>query len=455
MSQSAHSRVYVARDAQGRVVALKELHFALAPGTQEIDAFEREARLLAALTHPAIPRFVEQFQEGSGVGLRLYLATEFIQGESLAARLTRGPLDETEVRALGHAVLDVLVELQRRTPAVFHRDLKPANLMFRPDGAVVLVDFGSARQTDGSRTHRSTLVGTFGYMPPEQLGGTVDRTSDVYALAATLVHALTGAAPDSLLTDDLAVRLPSSVSPALKVWLERALSVDRTRRFANAEEARAELLAKRATPAARPAVSRGFWLALGAGVSLLGLGLVLLAQPQVQAALPTPVAAPHTDGSWFSQVKSRCNALEVKTLMAQNPPPAGPTGQGMGAGCYALAGKYADARALIDALRPGDRANAAYQVFEIAHPVADQGEDSSAGPMMELVIEYWPENYQALYHAGIAEYVAGDVTQAKARLTEFRRVYPQKDFFGDRADLVLDRIAKGLPPEPGVGLGGH
>ena len=126
------------------------------------------------------------------MGLRLYLATEFVRGESLADRLARGPLPEAEVLAIARALLGVLVTLQQRSPAIFHRDLKPANVMFREDGAVVLVDFGSARTVEGSRTHRSTLVGTFGYMPPEQLGGTVDRTSDVFALGATVLHAVTG-----------------------------------------------------------------------------------------------------------------------------------------------------------------------------------------------------------------------------------------------------------------------
>jgi serine/threonine protein kinase len=82
-----------------------------------------------------------------------------------------------------------------QTPPVLHRDLKPANVVLRPDGTLALVDFGSVRTLSTDRTHGSTLVGTFGYMPPEQLGGTVDRTSDLYALGATLLHDLTGRDP--------------------------------------------------------------------------------------------------------------------------------------------------------------------------------------------------------------------------------------------------------------------
>src|SRR5437868_5226569 len=82
VKQGPHGRVYRARDAEGQAVALKELQFAAVPGAQEIDAFQREAQVLKTLRHPAIPRFVSSFEEGEGAFLRLYLASEFIEGES-------------------------------------------------------------------------------------------------------------------------------------------------------------------------------------------------------------------------------------------------------------------------------------------------------------------------------------------------------------------------------------
>ncbi len=451
IAQSGHSRVYLARNAQGQVVALKELHFALVPSATEIDAFEREAETLASLQHPSIPRFVERFTEGTGVGLRLYLATEFVRGESLADRLARGPLPEAEVIALGKSLLQLLVTLQQRSPAIFHRDLKPANVMFREDGSIVLVDFGSARVVDGSRTHRSTLVGTFGYMPPEQLGGTVDRTSDVFALGATLLHAVTGRPPSDLLSPDFSLSIPTSVSPRLRAWLQQALAFERTERFEGARDALEALEGRAAqvTPKKKQR-SRTLW-AVGAGLWAVLMGLIVF-----NATDPAEASSVAPQGNWFTRVKSGCNQLEVGGVMARTPPPAGADGAGYGAGCYALAGRYADARRLIETLPAGNqRATAAWRVFEIAHPVADQGEDAAAGPMMELVLEYWPENYQALYHAGIAEYAAGDSARAKQRLEEFLRVYQQKDFFTDQARLALDRIEKGLPADPALGLGRH
>ncbi|HWE25721.1 MAG TPA: serine/threonine-protein kinase, partial [Myxococcales bacterium] len=209
LAQGPHGRVYRAHAPDGSVVALKELQFASVPGAQQLDAFEREAQTLKTLHHPRIPRYIESFSEGEGVQLRLYLAAEFIEGEMLSARIARGPLAEEELRDVAGQVLRVLAYLHKL--GVLHRDLKPDNLIVRPPGEVVLVDFGSARQLSGSRTYGSTLVGTFGYMPTEQLGGTVDATSDLYALGATLLHAATGKPPSELLTNDFSLRVPGGI----------------------------------------------------------------------------------------------------------------------------------------------------------------------------------------------------------------------------------------------------
>src|SRR5438067_7532504 len=129
LSRSPHGRRDFAEDGSGRRVALKELAFALVPNAQSLDAFEREARLLRELSHPAVPRFVASFQEGQGPKLRLYIAQEFVEGESLLARIQRGPLDEPACRDIARQVLEVLDVLHRRSPKVLHRDIKPANII--------------------------------------------------------------------------------------------------------------------------------------------------------------------------------------------------------------------------------------------------------------------------------------------------------------------------------------
>lgn len=245
ISQSPHGRVYLAVDGQGARVALKELLFALVPGVEQLDAFEREATVLRSLEHPDIPRFVASFKEGSGVGTRLYLAQELLEGETLLERLTRRRLDEAEAWTLAEQVLQTLSALHRRTPALVHRDVKPANLILRPDGRVALVDFGAARHLSRDVTHGATLVGTFGYMPPEQLGGTVEPSSDLYALGATLVHALSGREPADLVDEGLVLSFEQhlQVSEPLRVFLSRLLAPKRSARFSSAVEALSALRA--------------------------------------------------------------------------------------------------------------------------------------------------------------------------------------------------------------------
>ncbi|MFP2904806.1 serine/threonine-protein kinase, partial [Pyxidicoccus sp. 3LFB2] len=255
ISQSVHGRVYLAVDPAGRPVALKELLFALVPGVEQLDAFEREAAVLRSLSHPDIPRFVASFKEGSGVGTRLYLAQEFLEGESLLQRIERQRLDEGEAWTLAEQVLQTLQALHQRPPALIHRDVKPANLILRPDGRAALVDFGAARHLARDVTHGSTLVGTFGYMPPEQLGGTVEPSSDLYALGATLVHALSGRMPADLLDDGLALSFETHVqgSESLRTFLRRLVAPRRSERFGSAGEALATLRAARG-PVAPPVV---------------------------------------------------------------------------------------------------------------------------------------------------------------------------------------------------------
>ncbi|MCP3166824.1 serine/threonine protein kinase [Myxococcus qinghaiensis] len=245
ISQSPHGRVYLAVDGQGTRVALKELLFALVPGVEQLDAFEREAAVLRSLEHPDIPRFVASFKEGSGVGTRLYLAQELLEGETLLERISRSRLDEAEAWTLAEQVLQTLSALHRRTPALVHRDVKPANLILKPDGRVALVDFGAARHLARDVTHGSTLVGTFGYMPPEQLGGTVEPSSDLYALGATLVHALSGREPADLVDEGLVLSFEQhlQVSEPLRVFLGRLLAPKRSGRFASAVEALSALRA--------------------------------------------------------------------------------------------------------------------------------------------------------------------------------------------------------------------
>jgi tetratricopeptide (TPR) repeat protein len=154
-----------------------------------------------------------------------------------------------------------------------------------------------------------------------------------------------------------------------------------------------------------------------------------------------PPVSPTADAAeWFRRVKPYCNSVEITVVQRQSPPPANTAGVGYHAACYALAGRIDDARRLIDGLPPAERYRAAGVVFDIGHPVADAGDDRSAGPIMELVIDYWPNHYMALYHAGMAEYMLGQRALAKKNLEEFLRLYKQNDGWRSNGIEILKRL---------------
>jgi hypothetical protein len=160
-------------------------------------------------------------------------------------------------------------------------------------------------------------------------------------------------------------------------------------------------------------------------------------QPPEQVA---PSSGATTGAEWFRRMKPYCNSVEVTTVVAATPAPATLDGAGYHAACLALAGKIDAARRVIDARPEHERANAAYIVFAVGHPVADAGDDRSAGPIMELVVDYVPTHYMALYHAGMAEYMLGQRDLAKKNLEAFLDIYKQNDGWRSNALDVLARL---------------
>jgi len=155
-----------------------------------------------------------------------------------------------------------------------------------------------------------------------------------------------------------------------------------------------------------------------------------------------PVAATFggSAGEWFAAIKPYCNAVEVELAQRQHPAPSTLDGHGLSAACYALGGKIDLARAALDRLPAADRAQAAGIVFGVAHPVADAGDDRSAGPIMELVVDYIPNHYVALYHAGMSEYALGQPALARTHLKAFLSYYDANDGWTQNARDVLARL---------------
>lgn len=206
-----------------RVCAMKEMFYA---GTdtedrqQRLRAFEREAGLLAVLSHPAIPKIYDYFA-GDG---RAYLVHEFVPGRDLEAlsREKGGGYTESELRSWGMQICDVLIYLHGQLPhPIIFRDLKPSNVMLGEHGALIVIDFGIARTFQ--RSQRATLIGTEGYAAPEQYRGIVDPRVDVYALGATLHHLATADDPRYQTPFTFEQRRPRRFNPDLSERFEQVI----------------------------------------------------------------------------------------------------------------------------------------------------------------------------------------------------------------------------------------
>jgi Tol biopolymer transport system component len=189
--------VYRARDTRlGRDVALKVVPAAFAMEPGRLERFDREARALAALNHPAIAS-IYSVEEVEGTRA---LVLELVEGDTLEDRLRRGPLRPDEATRIARAVADALEAAHDR--GLVHRDVKPANIKITPAGDVKVLDFGIAKILHADDTATSTgtahgaVVGTAAYMSPEQARGShVDKRTDIWAFGCLLYEMLTGVAP--------------------------------------------------------------------------------------------------------------------------------------------------------------------------------------------------------------------------------------------------------------------
>jgi hypothetical protein len=182
------------------------------------------------------------------------------------------------------------------------------------------------------------------------------------------------------------------------------------------------------------------FVGLSVGALTLGLGTDR-AHDHEAGPIPAPLSSPGSAAGWFAAIRPFCNPVEVESRYRWMPPPATDEGIGYSAACFALAGKVDRAREIINTLPPGEQWKGAGIVFNVAHPVADAGDDRSAGPIMEMVVEYWPNHYMALYHAGMSNYALGRPGKATKYLTEFLAQYQYNDGWRTTALQTLERMA--------------
>ncbi len=255
LGQGAFARTYLARDTtNGRQVALKILDPAQAEDWKTFEMFEREAAVLKSLRHQGIPEVFETVR-GDWLGRQVHaIALEFIDGQSIAQRIEQSAgLDRAAVMHLFIELLGVLDYLHSRIPSILHRDIKPANVIIRPDGNPVLVDFGAVRNVVRGDAG-STIAGTYGYMPYEQYMGQATASSDLYALAATFLHLITGSPPPSFLNPAGRIEVPRELpcGEPLRSVLARMLQPSPSDRYPSAREVRDALFGPAPAPAGQP-----------------------------------------------------------------------------------------------------------------------------------------------------------------------------------------------------------
>jgi serine/threonine protein kinase len=205
----------------------------------DLKLFEREVDTLKSLTHPAIPRYLDLFEQALPDGRAIALVRSHIEGKSLAQAMQRGtPFPEAKVVKLARSLLDILVYLHGQQPPVIHRDIKPSNILVSEWG-VHLIDFGSVRTDSRMQTEAFTVVGTYGYMPPEQFLGRAVLASDLYSLGVTLTALMTALQPSALphRGSEIDFDQMPQISPALADWLRWLTATDLGQRARSAKEA--------------------------------------------------------------------------------------------------------------------------------------------------------------------------------------------------------------------------
>ena len=296
-------------ESTGQVVAVKVLLRPL-----DVDArrrFEREAKALMVLAHPNCVRYIDAGQTEQG---QHFIATELVDGDDLATWGKRAK-SVRQVLSVAHQIADCLMEVHRE--GIVHRDLKPSNILVRRDDTVRILDFGIAKAADeqGDITATGTIIGTAGYMSPEQLRGRRDvgAATDQYALGVLLFELLNGRHPFQAATpiqlgmahiNEPIGPMDGAIAPDVQHLVRRLLQKDPARRFGSMREVRRELDAllgveqtkPRGTPAAPRRSSRWKAIAIIVGVAIVTVAVVTSATRQdpqpvpVARSIPAPMA---------------------------------------------------------------------------------------------------------------------------------------------------------------------
>ena len=246
LGKNAGRRTFLVRDITTQELAvIKLLLFDLDFEWHDLKFFEREVETLKSLSHPAIPRYLNSFEINSSNFKGFALVQTYIEAKSLEQQVKDGlRFTEAEIKQLAKSLLEILIYLHSCQPPVIHRDIKPSNILLNNRsgnsiGDVYLVDFGSVQTLAATDGGTITVVGTYGYMPPEQFGGRTVPASDLYSLGATLIYLITRIHPaDSPLKDgQIQLDYVNNISPYFINWLQQMTQPSLDKRFTSATEA--------------------------------------------------------------------------------------------------------------------------------------------------------------------------------------------------------------------------
>jgi eukaryotic-like serine/threonine-protein kinase len=284
LGKQAGRQTLLARDLKTQQqVVVKLLSFSSDFNWEDLKLFQREVETLKSLSHPAIPQYLDSFEIDTPSRKGFALVQTYIEAKSLQEYLSDGrTFSENEVKQLAKALLDILGYLHQRQPPVIHRDIKPSNILLKNRsgnsvGEVYLVDFGAVQTLATQQGKTVTVVGTYGYMPPEQFGGRAVPASDLYGLGATLIALITKQHPADLPQQDLQLEFEqfTQLSPGFTNWLKWMTHPSLERRPASVQIAKEVLKKPREIDKYSRPVRQGkivstdelFWNAIEVGIS--------------------------------------------------------------------------------------------------------------------------------------------------------------------------------------------
>ena len=236
-------RTFLAKDSQTEQrVVLKLILFGPDFTWEDLKLFEREAKTLKSLDHPAIPKYLDSFEVETLIGKGFVLVQTYIEARSLREWAIAGRrFSESELKEMARSLLEILQYLHIQSPAVIHRDIKPSNILLgdrtaHSVGKLYLIDFGSVQTVAHGGT--VTVVGTYGYMPPEQFGGRAVPASDLYSLAMTLAYLMTGQHPSDLVRKNDRLSLSrADFSSTFVRWIHDLSATELSKRIASVQTA--------------------------------------------------------------------------------------------------------------------------------------------------------------------------------------------------------------------------